>query len=60
MIPQFACFNLLDSHTVLERNGHMGGYDSGLTPSFDPDGSFNSVFEEMHPRVYRGGVRITF
>jgi hypothetical protein len=60
VIPQFACFNLLDSRTVLERNGFMGVYDTGLTPIFEPDGFFNGVFEYMHPRVYRGGVRVTF
>jgi hypothetical protein len=60
VIPQFACFNLLDSHTVLDRNGFMGVYNAQLTPVFEPEQYFNGVFEEMHPRVYRGGVRVTF
>ena len=60
VIPQFACFNLLDRRTVLDRNGHLGNYDSELTPAFDRDGGFNFAFESMHPRVFRGGVRITF
>ena len=60
VIPEFACLNLLDSRTVLDRNGFTGVYDAQATPVFVPEGSFNFVFERMHPRVYRGGVRITF
>ncbi len=60
VIPQFACFNLLDSHTVLDRNGFMGVYDTSLTPIFVTEPFFNGVFEQMHPRVYRGGVRILY
>ena len=60
VIPQFACFNLLDRRTVLDRNGSMGFYDAQADPIFAPDDNFNFVFEQMHPRVYRGGVRITF
>jgi hypothetical protein len=60
VIPQFACFNVLDSHTVLDRNGRMGRYDTLLTPTFDPDPYFNGMFEEMRPRVFRGGLRVTF
>ncbi len=60
IIPQFACFNLLDSRTVLDRNGRMGGYDVRSDAELRARRFFNLVFEEMHPRVYRGGVRITF
>jgi hypothetical protein len=38
----------------------MGGYDAQSTPIFAPDESLDFVYERMHPRVYRGGVRITF
>ena len=28
VIPQFACFNLLDSHTVLSRERSVGTYET--------------------------------
>jgi hypothetical protein len=52
--------NVLNTQTALDRNGFVGVYDSGLTPVFAPDDNFNFVFESMHPRVFRGGVRVTF
>jgi len=60
VIPQFACFNLLDRHTALDRDGSVGFYDAQAEPIFVPHDGFNHVFEYMHPRVYRGGVRILF
>jgi len=60
VVPQFACLNVLNTQTALDRNGFVGVYDSGLTPVFAPDDNFNFVFESMHPRVFRGGVRVTF
>ncbi len=60
VIPQFACFNLLDSRTVLEREGIVGFYNAAFTPNFDPNEDFNVVYEQIRPRVYRGGVRLTF
>jgi hypothetical protein len=60
VIPQFACFNLLDRQTALDRDGFMGFYDAQAEPIFVPNDGFNHVFQYMHPRVYRGGVRITF
>ena len=58
--PQFACFNLLDSHTVLSRDGAVGFYAVEGSPAFTPNEDFNAVFETLSPRVFRGGVRIEF
>jgi len=60
VIPQFACFNLLDSHTVLQREGFVGTYDATLEPAFDKNPGFNAVSSTLSGRVYRGGVRIDF
>ena len=60
VIPQFACFNLLDSRTVLQREGSVGVYDAIAEPVFDPNPGFNAVTSTLSGRVYRGGVRIDF
>jgi hypothetical protein len=60
VIPQFDCFNLLDSHTVLQRSGFVGSYDATRSPAYDPCCGFNEVVETLSKRVFRGGVRITF
>ncbi len=60
VIPQFACFNLLDSRTVLQREGRVGIYDATATPAFEQDPGFNAVSSTLSGRVYRGGVRIDF
>ena len=62
VIPQLACFNVLDSHTVLAMDGRVGDYrrfpDSG--PQFVGNEDFHEVYEPMSGRVLRGGVRIEF
>jgi hypothetical protein len=60
VIPQFACFNLLNSRTVLARDGFVGTYDATVTPAFEPAPEFNAVAQILSNRVFRGGVRITF
>ncbi len=59
VIPQFDCFNLLDSRTVLERDGLVGSYDAAADTPFVPSDGFNAP-SELSPRVFRGGVRVTF
>jgi len=61
VIPQFDCFNLLNSHTVLQRDGLVGFYDAKASPAFDTDPEqFNAVAEVLSSRTFRGGVRILF
>lgn len=59
--PVLDCFNVLDSHTVLARNGFVGTYDATGAPAFDfvPD-QFNAVVETLSGRTLRVGVRISF
>ena len=61
--PVVACFNVLNSHTVLARNGSVGTYDADddarrslRTP--DDDRTFNNAIETLSGRTVRGGVRI--
>ena len=35
--PILACFNLLDSHTVLARDGCVGTYDAEASTVFEPE-----------------------
>jgi hypothetical protein len=62
--PVVACFNILNSHTVLAREGRVGTYDSSQTPAFFPNtgdgGTFNTPIETLSGRTIRGGVRISF
>jgi hypothetical protein len=58
--PVIACFNLLDSHTVLARDGFAGSFDTENSPDFDPNPAFNAVAEALGDRTIRGGVRISF
>ena len=58
--PIFACFNLLNSHTVLARDGWVGGFNAEDSPVFDPNPGFNSVAEALGNRTVRGGLRISF
>lgn len=60
VIPQFACFNLLDSRTVLQRDGFVGWYDVAVTPAFDDNDNFHAILETLSARTFRGGLRITF
>ena len=60
MIPHFICLNLLDSHTVLQREGFVGNYFTEAQ-TFEPaPDQFNVVGETLSSRAFRGGVRITF
>jgi hypothetical protein len=59
VIPEFDCFNLLNSHTVLQRGGDVGVYDAA-TRTFDYFPGFNAVFGTLSSRTFRGGVRIAF
>ena len=59
VIPEFDCFNLLNSHTVLARQRDVGVYDAAArTCDCFPD--FNAVSETLSGRTFRGGVRIAF
>ena len=58
--PVASCFNVLDSHTVLAREGRVGTFDAQGSPAFIPNGSFNAVAERLGGRAYRMGVRISF
>jgi hypothetical protein len=58
--PTIAFFNLLDSHTILGREGFAGTYDAQQLPVFLPNESFNTVSENLGPRTIRGGVRVAF
>jgi hypothetical protein len=59
--PVVDCFNVLNSHTVLARNGFVGYYNAEQTPAFEfiPD-QFNAVVETLSDRTFRVGVRISF
>ncbi len=60
VIPQVACLNVLDSQTVLSRDGLVGRYVTETqTFKVNTDG-FNVVGERLFPRTFRGGVRVTF
>ena len=59
MIPEFDCFNLLDSHTVLVRDGYVGITTPRHKPWTHVPG-FNDVFATLPGRTFRGGVRIAF
>jgi hypothetical protein len=58
--PAFDCFNMLNSHTVLQRSGRVGSYDAEGDPAFTQDPSFNAAGEVLSSRAFRGGVRISF
>jgi len=62
VIPQLSCFNVLDSHTVLARDGQVGVYypASDSAPQFVGNDDFHFAYERMSKRVLRGGVRIEF
>ena len=60
VIPQLACFNVLNSRTVLKREGQVGTYDASATPAFRKLPAFNDVSSTLSARVFRGGVRVEF
>ena len=57
---------MANSHTVLQRDGFVGTYDSANTPAFSPamnendEPTANQPVAFMRGRVFRGGARITF
>ena len=64
VVPVVACFNVLNSRTVLARDGFVGTYDPSQSPAFFPntgkDGTFNQPIDTLSGRTVRGGVRISF
>jgi hypothetical protein len=62
--PTFDCFNLFNSRTILGRGLPVGLYDAsdGIDgpPTFELDPGFNTPYDKLAPRVYRGGVRVAF
>ena len=59
--PSLDCFNVANSHVVLQRIGLVGTYDAtGDTPVFEPEDAFNEPAELLSNRTFRLGVRIAF
>ncbi len=60
--PILACFNLLDSRTVLTREGLVGFYDPDADPEapFQQWELFNDVATALSGRTIRGGARVSF
>ena len=58
--PMVDCFNVANSHTVLQRDGFVGAYDATTTPTFVQNPNFNAPAELLSNRVFRGGVRVAF
>ncbi len=59
--PSLDCFNVADSHVVLQRIGLAGTYDTtGDEPAFEPEDDFNEPAELLSNRTFRLGVRIAF
>lgn len=58
----FDCFNLLNSRTVLAREGSVGSYDAHDAVPFTPAPAdqFNAVGETLSGRTLRGGLRVSF
>ena len=60
IVPVLDCFNVANSHTVLQRDGSVGTYNAEGTPVFQANEGFNQPLQRLSSRVFRGGVRITF
>ncbi len=59
--PSLDCFNVTNSHTVLQRIGFVGTYDAtGDAPSFEEVDNFNEPAERLSDRTFRAGMRISF
>jgi hypothetical protein len=58
--PILALFNLLDSRTVLAREGHVGLYQADVETPFLQSESFNAVADQLSGRTVRGGLRVSF
>ena len=58
--PTIDCFNVANSHTVLQRDGFVGTYDLKRSTAFRQQGNFNEPIELLSSRAFRGGVRLSF
>jgi len=59
--PMLDCFNVADSHTVLQRVGNVGTYDAKNATPFSPNTqNFNAPIEQLSDRTWRLGARISF
>ena len=58
--PTFDCFNVLNSRTVLGRDGSVGYFNADNSPALEPNPAFNAVVDTLGTRTIRGGVRISF
>jgi hypothetical protein len=58
--PAFDCFNVADSHTVLQRVGLVGTYDATRGTPFRQAATFNQPVERLSDRTFRLGARIAF
>jgi hypothetical protein len=58
--PAADCFNVANSHTVLQRDGFAGFWNHGADQPFSPNSGFNAVAERLSDRTFRAGVRVSF
>ena len=59
--PAVDCFNVVNSHTILQRAGAVGDYDVTTgTPVFEQNPTFNDPAERLSDRTFRLGARISF
>ena len=58
--PSVDCFNVINSHTALQRDGFAGSWNHGADQPFTPSPGFNAVGERLSDRTFRTGVRISF
>jgi hypothetical protein len=58
--PSLDCFNVVNSHTVLQRVGLVGTYSAERDQAFSQSDTFNKAAEVLGNRALRGGVRISF
>jgi hypothetical protein len=58
--PSLDCFNVVNSHTILDRYARAGTYDAESDPAFQPAEQFHAPPATLGDRSFRGGVRISF
>jgi hypothetical protein len=58
--PSLDCFNVANSHTVLQRIGFVGTYNASRDTPFVQADNFNEPAERLSDRTFRAGVRISF
>ena len=58
--PSLDCFNVADSHTVLQRVGLVGTYDAGGDTPFQQVKAFHQPAEQLSDRSFRLGARLSF